>query len=709
VLTYTWVYPETNCSATCEFTVEVYPLPQMDCPENMEACADGLPVLLDTALPAGGIYSGTGVFEQDGNYFFDPATGIGTYEITYCYTDPDTGCENCCTFDFIVHPLPEVTCPATFVVCFDTEPFVLSGGMPEGGNYSGVGVIDGLFYPEVAGPGSNEVTYEYTDPVTGCNNSCSFIIGVVQVLVECPADMDVCIGDEPFMLSGGDPSGGTYSGPGVNNGLFSPENAGPGMHSISYTWQYAGTNCSATCTFLIQVHDAPQLDCPDDIEVCLNTPNIHLNFASPPGGTYSGNYVFFEDGEYFFDPTNGLGDNVITYCYTDPDTGCSDCCDFVISVVADQVIDLPTGWSGISSYIVPENPVLDNLLYPITYPLIILSNFDGVYWPGGNTFTLDTWDEYSGYVTKVDWDTQLPLCGDEVQNKIVNLNQGWNLIPMLSQEPINSEAIFGDVTEIQIVKDVAGTGIYWPEFGINTLGSLIPGKAYYVRMSAPGSIDFSNIFKSSPTINISDHTPLQTPWNSVVNTPGSHLVAFNLSESPFITGDIVGGFTQDGLCAGLVEVADGKQPFALALNANDNYETRITGFLAGEPLSFKVFRPSTGEEFMLETSFDSQFNAGIFEHNGLSVISKATPSSEGISDNEAGLLHIYPNPTNGILNIDSNISPLSIIVFDGFGSKVLTNDILQTGRIDISGLSRGVYLIKVDVGTNVFYRKVILK
>jgi len=74
----------------------------------------------------------------------------------------------------------------------------------------------------------------------------------------------------------------------------------------------------------------------------------------------------------------------------------------------------------------------------------------------------------------------------------------------------------------------------------------------------------------------------------------------------------------------------------------------------------------------------------------------------------AGQLHIYPNPTNGILHIESSKTPLSITVYDGFGSKVLTNDILQTGRIDLSNHSRGVYVIKIDTGSNVFYRKVVL-
>ncbi len=54
-------------------------------------------------------------------------------------------------------------------------------------------------------------------------------------------------------LTGGSPSGGTYSGPGVNGNLFFPDSAGPGTHVITYT--YADTNgCgSGTATHNITV------------------------------------------------------------------------------------------------------------------------------------------------------------------------------------------------------------------------------------------------------------------------------------------------------------------------------------------------------------------------------------------------------------------------------------------------------------------------
>jgi PKD repeat protein len=54
--------------------------------------------------------------------------------------------------------------------------------------------------------------------------------------VTLPAFPNVSIGTPPFALTGGSPSGGIYSGPGVSNGIFSPAVAGLGTHTITYTY-----------------------------------------------------------------------------------------------------------------------------------------------------------------------------------------------------------------------------------------------------------------------------------------------------------------------------------------------------------------------------------------------------------------------------------------------------------------------------------------
>lgn len=97
------------------------------------------------------------------------------------YTVRATDANNCTTeliFSLSDPQLPEVSL-LPFESVFDTdEPIVLIEGQPFGGTYSGEGVMNGEFDPSI-GSGTYEITYTYTDAITGCENS---TIGILEVL-----------------------------------------------------------------------------------------------------------------------------------------------------------------------------------------------------------------------------------------------------------------------------------------------------------------------------------------------------------------------------------------------------------------------------------------------------------------------------------------------------------------------------------------------
>lgn len=80
-----------NCFGTDMIDVTIYSLPTVTmAPFTNSSCVNHPSFALNQGSPAGGIYSGTGV--SGGN--FDPSmAGIGTFPITYTYTDGN-GCEN---------------------------------------------------------------------------------------------------------------------------------------------------------------------------------------------------------------------------------------------------------------------------------------------------------------------------------------------------------------------------------------------------------------------------------------------------------------------------------------------------------------------------------------------------------------------------------------------------------------------------------------
>lgn len=83
----------------------------------------------------------------------------------------DNGCTDTETVTIIVNDLPSVELDLerdTF--CINESNIELIGGTPNGGNYSGLGIMGNIFDPSAAGVGTHLITYVYED-ANGCVNS----------------------------------------------------------------------------------------------------------------------------------------------------------------------------------------------------------------------------------------------------------------------------------------------------------------------------------------------------------------------------------------------------------------------------------------------------------------------------------------------------------------------------------------------------------
>jgi hypothetical protein len=76
----------------------------------------------------------------------------------------------------------------------------------------------------------------------------------------------------PLQLTGGLPAGGTYAGPGVSNGVFTPSVAGLGIHTITYTYVTL-EGCSANASKTIEVTNAVGVNTNTKITAFTVTPN----------------------------------------------------------------------------------------------------------------------------------------------------------------------------------------------------------------------------------------------------------------------------------------------------------------------------------------------------------------------------------------------------------------------------------------------------
>jgi len=158
-----------------------------------------------------------------------------------------------------------------------------------------------------------------------------------------------------------------------------------------------------------------------------------------------------------------------------------------------HTIDIPAGWSGISSYLIPDSDSIEFIFNPLGDNLIILLDMYNIYWPEIPVNTIITWDPLTGYKIKVETDTQLTIKGYEEAEKTLMLPSGWSILPVLSSDDVSTinTGIFSDLGDtLTIVKDIAGDRVYWPEVNVYTLTVLKPGKAYLILVSEECTLTF---------------------------------------------------------------------------------------------------------------------------------------------------------------------------------------------------------------------------
>lgn len=148
----------------------------------------------------------------------------------------------------------------------------------------------------------------------------------------------------------------------------------------------------------------------------------------------------------------------------------------------EHLVPLKAGWNDLSSYIDPWAKDPTAIADQLGDDFIILQHFNEVYWPAGGVNTLNNWEFGKGYVIKVLGNTNLTFTGNPPANKNIQINQGWNMISVLSDTSLPITTLLGANTDkVDVIKEAVGFLVFWPEAGITTLINLSPGKSYYLH------------------------------------------------------------------------------------------------------------------------------------------------------------------------------------------------------------------------------------
>lgn len=163
-----------------------------------------------------------------------------------------------------------------------------------------------------------------------------------------------------------------------------------------------------------------------------------------------------------------------------------------VLVPSEQTINFNSGWSAVSSYVVPAAPSLDVVLMPILDDLIILYSNDGIYYPGQDMQTFNNWNSNTGYIVKTTASDNISLSGYiKYPPETIVLEPGWSFLPGGLACPMNPGELFAGYPEIKAIKEIGGFRVFWPEHGIYTLQNINPGKAYEIYNASSADVLFT--------------------------------------------------------------------------------------------------------------------------------------------------------------------------------------------------------------------------
>ena len=152
-----------------------------------------------------------------------------------------------------------------------------------------------------------------------------------------------------------------------------------------------------------------------------------------------------------------------------------------------QDIELSQGWNLISTYIIPDYPNISDVFEPIVNNLYLAKDeFGNVFWPAWDLNNIGDNTPGKAYKIKMNVDDTLQVRGavaDPLNYPLI-LPDGWSYLGyLLSQNEDPSVILESIEDDIVLIKDAIGN-IYFPEYDVNTMGDMIPGQGYQIRMTA---------------------------------------------------------------------------------------------------------------------------------------------------------------------------------------------------------------------------------
>lgn len=457
---------------------------------------------------------------------------------------------------------------------------------------------------------------------------------------------DYCINDAPVDLSAFvTPSGGIFTGNGINGNMFNPAAAGGGFHNVSYVYTNLSTGCSSNAFQGITVSSPPNASISGlAANYCIGDANVTLT-GTPAGGTFSGPGM---NSDVFWPNTAGSGTHTISYSFTDS-VGC-------VSAVSQPTVVSDTtiiGFSGLNSAYCISNPTVTVTGIPSG------GTFLG---PGMNGTTFDPLGAGPGTHTITYLYTNNNNCSSSYQQQVVvndlpsisindlEANYCINSGPQVfTGSPAPGTCSGTGVSGCTFYPSIAGLGTHSVSYTHTDSNGCTSSTFQSVTVTTQPNVDFTGL-STQACVNGGNDTLVGTPSGGTFSGPGVTSNVFDPAAAGTGQHSITYTF-DDGNCAGnatyLTTVNAAPEPTATASGATTFCAGDSVNLTTGTYNSYAWSNSGAGQSITVMQA--GTYTVTVTDANGCQGVSNDIT----VTVNPAPLATITPNGPTSFCDGDS--------------------------------------------------------
>ncbi|MEZ5104294.1 MAG: LamG-like jellyroll fold domain-containing protein [Draconibacterium sp.] len=397
-----------------------------------------------------------------------------------------------------------------------------------------------------------------------------------------------------------------------------------------------------------------------------------------------------------------------------------------ISVIdkSTQFISLKKGWNIFSSYVIPENVNMDNILEGLKTDgnLIIAKDENGNTYEklkdgSGWTNNIGNLEKTKGYEIQVNASCVLMIAGSKMELPLnIPLKKGWNIISFPYEGSIDAIQIVQPLINkgtLEKVLDERGKSIeYWRNRGwINSIGNFAGGEGYKVYVNADDVLEISNLYEKTTSVPIeTSNTQHFNPQYTENGIDHMNINILNLSETGLTSGDEIAAFDGE-LCVGKVRLTD--RHFiddAVSVNATSSNKFTEFGFWEGNSIEIKVWKEALDKESISTPTVLDGVN--LFKKYASVFLTLNNSASEMVDGFNPIEISVYPNPATTHLTVRLSSIPengAEMILSDFTGKQIIRRQTTSNyENFDVQGLPAGIYFLKTIIGNDDETKKLVI-